>query len=78
MRELDYSNFGFSVSYTTRKPRPKEVNGKDYFFVTKFQFLEMIEQNQFVEYCNVHENWYGTSKQQIKEMEKIPILDIDV
>jgi guanylate kinase len=42
--------FGFSVSYTTRAPRPGEVHGKSYFFVTKEEFEDKISKNEFVEY----------------------------
>ena len=58
--------FGFSVSYTTRNPRQGEEHGKHYFFVSRQVFEEMIVQNEFIEYMEVHTNMYGTSKQQIK------------
>ncbi len=51
----------FSVSHTTRKPRPGEVNGRDYHFVEKEVFKRMIEENRFIEWARVHENFYGTS-----------------
>lgn len=51
-----------SVSYTTRAPRPGEVDGKDYFFVTKEQFEEMAKRDEFFEYANVFGNYYGTPK----------------
>lgn len=73
--------FGFSVSYTTRQPREGEVHGKHYFFVTKDEFKEMIAQDGFIEYCEVHSNMYGTAKAQvmaIQDSKKIPLLDIDV
>ena len=54
--------FGFSVSYTTRKPRPGEVHGIDYFYVTKVEFESMIQSDDFIEYCTVHNNMYGTAK----------------
>ncbi|AEX85946.1 guanylate kinase [Marinitoga sp. 1135] len=73
--------FTFSISYTTRKPRPGEVNGKDYFFVDEKTFDEMVKNNEFLEYAEVHGHKYGTSKSFIKE--KINegfsiVLDIDV
>jgi len=61
-------NFGFSVSSTTRDPRPGEVNGVHYNFVTAEEFRKQIEQDEFIEWCEVHSNLYGTSKQQITEI----------
>ena len=71
----------FSISSTTRKPREGEQNGVDYFFLSKDKFLKDIEQNQFLEWAEVHGNYYGTSLRPIKEAldnEKIVFLDIDV
>ena len=57
----------FSVSATTREPRPGEVDGVSYYFVTREQFEEMIRQNAFVEY-DVHlKNCYGTPRAQLEE-----------
>ena len=50
----------FSVSVTTRKPRPGEVDGKDYFFISKEQFDQMAENNELLEYATYVENSYGT------------------
>ncbi|GAC1301688.1 MAG: guanylate kinase [Steroidobacteraceae bacterium] len=50
----------FSVSYTTRKPRLNEVDGRDYHFVTPAAFEEMIERNEFLEHARVFDNHYGT------------------
>jgi len=50
----------FSVSYTTRPPRPNEVDGRDYHFVTQARFAEMIERNEFLEHARVFDNYYGT------------------
>jgi len=52
----------FSVSYTTRPRRSSEVDGRDYFFVTEAQFLEMIQRDAFLEHARVFDNWYGTSR----------------
>eukprot|EP01059_Diplonema_ambulator_P027690 TRINITY_DN4614_c0_g1_i2.p2 TRINITY_DN4614_c0_g1~~TRINITY_DN4614_c0_g1_i2.p2 ORF type:complete len:332 (+),score=107.56 TRINITY_DN4614_c0_g1_i2:2183-3178(+) len=74
-------SFGFSVSHTTRGPRPGEVDGKDYFFTTNEEIEKMIADNQFVEYANVHGNYYGTSKAAVEAVQKqgkICVLDIDV
>ena len=75
------SAFGFSVSYTTRSPRPGEVDGVNYNFVTKDKFKQMILQDDFIEWAEVHTNMYGTAKSQIRQIQaqqKIPLLDIDV
>jgi guanylate kinase len=50
----------FSVSYTTRRPRADEVEGRDYHFVTSARFQEMIAGNEFLEYAQVYDNYYGT------------------
>lgn len=74
-------NIVYSISYTTRKPRGEEKNGVDYFFVDEKKFKEMIENNEFLEYANVHGNWYGTSIEFIKSQlnkNKHVIMDIDV
>ena len=73
--------FGFSVSFTTRAPRAGEVNGVHYFFVDHDQFKAKIEKDEFIEYCQVHTNFYGTEKAQIREFSEkkiIPLLDIDI
>jgi guanylate kinase len=53
--------FGFSVSHTTRAPRPGEENGVHYNFVNVVDMEEAIEKGQFVEHAKVHTNFYGTS-----------------
>ena len=71
----------FSISSTTRPPREGEENGVDYFFLSKDEFLEDIQNNQFLEWAEVHGNYYGTSLKPIKEalnQGKIVFLDIDV
>jgi guanylate kinase len=73
--------FGFSVSHTTRPPRPGEIDGVHYNFVTKGEFEEAVERGDFVEYAKVHTNFYGTSLQAIEKVRaqnKICILDIDI
>ena len=57
----------FSVSATTRAPRPGEVDGESYYFVTKEKFLDMIERNEFVEYDAHMDNYYGTPEGQLNE-----------
>jgi len=71
----------FSISYTTRKPREKEKDGRDYFFVSAEEFNELIRKDAFMEYANVHQNLYGTPKEQVLPfLEKgfDVLLDIDV
>lgn len=58
-------NLSYSVSYTTRKPRAGESDGSQYFFVTREQFSQMIERNEFLEWANVHGHLYGTSREQV-------------
>lgn len=69
----------FSVSATTRAPRPGEQDGVNYYFVTKAKFQEMIEQDAFVEYDAHMDNFYGTPKAQLEEKLKdgSVILDIE-
>ena len=57
----------FSVSFTTRKPRPGEVDGKDYFFVDDATFDAMVAEDGFVEWVRVYERRYGTGKAWIQE-----------
>jgi guanylate kinase len=73
--------FGFSVSHTTRLPRPGEVDGQHYHFVTKGEFEGMVKRNEFIEHANVHTAMYGTSKDAVTKVRvsgKICILDIDI
>ncbi len=55
-------DFIYSVSCTTRKPRPGEVDGEDYFFISNDIFQRRIERDEFLEYAEVHGNFYGTTK----------------
>ena len=69
-----------SVSYTTRKPRSNEINGKHYFFVSGEEFQNLIKNNEFLEYAKVFNNLYGTTKKPVLEnLEKgnNVIFDID-
>ena len=56
------NNFKISISHTTRKPRTNEEEGKDYFFVSEEEFKNLINKNAFLEYAEVFENYYGSSK----------------
>jgi len=74
-------NLVFSISYTTRSPRPNEVHGKDYFFVTKEEFEKMITAGEMIEWAEVYGNYYGTSArflQETIEKGKDILLDIDI
>ena len=75
------SNLKYSVSMTTRAPRAGEVDGKDYFFVTVDEFKKEIENDSFLEYAEVHGNYYGTLKRVVdKDLEAgyDVILEIDI
>ncbi|KAF9933349.1 guanylate kinase [Linnemannia zychae] len=75
------STFGFSVSHTTRKPRPGEVDGVSYHFVTQDVVNDMIAQNQFLEHAVFSGNTYGSSRkavQDVKDAGKICIMDIEL
>lgn len=76
----DRTDAGIVVSHTTREQRPGETNGKDYFFVSRPRFEEMISGNRFIEYATVFDHFYGTSIEAIEELildGKHAILDID-
>ncbi|MBE6064262.1 guanylate kinase [Clostridium cochlearium] len=78
---LKNNNFWFSVSATTRAPREGEVHGKNYYFMTKEEFQDKIEENDFLEYAEVYGNYYGTPKSKVVEMldkGKDVILEIDI
>lgn len=73
--------FGFSVSHTTRAPRPGECDGREYHFVTTEQFQKDRSAGRFLETATVHGQWYGTSWEAIERVRRtgrICILDIDV
>eukprot|EP00521_Asterionellopsis_glacialis_P009338 CAMPEP_0195284792 /NCGR_PEP_ID=MMETSP0707-20130614/2873_1 /TAXON_ID=33640 /ORGANISM="Asterionellopsis glacialis, Strain CCMP134" /LENGTH=282 /DNA_ID=CAMNT_0040344189 /DNA_START=150 /DNA_END=998 /DNA_ORIENTATION=- len=75
-------HFGFTVSHTTRDPRPGEVHGVHYHFVGKYYMKYSIQRGQFLEHAEVHGNYYGTSRQALEDVVqqhgKRCILDIDV
>ena len=62
------NSFEISVSHTTRKPRPNEVDGLDYHFVSKEHFKSLIKQNSFYEHAEIFGNFYGTSKSSINKI----------
>jgi len=73
-------NVEFSVSFTTRKKRGAEKEGKDYYFIPEKEFKKMIQEDKLVEWAVVHGNYYGTSKREVekKGMGRDLLLDIDV
>ncbi len=81
MLEKDFPKAEFSISYTTRPARGAEKNGVDYHFVDVRTFEQMIARNEFVEWAEVHGNFYGSSKKVIDQSwvrGGIGIFDIDV
>lgn len=73
-------DLSFSISYTTRKPRDGEVNGRDYFFVSREEFISLVEKGEMLEWAEVHGELYGTSKVFVEKKLKKGLdvlLDID-
>ncbi|HEX2597665.1 MAG TPA: guanylate kinase [Terriglobales bacterium] len=71
----------FSISYTTRAPRGSERNGKEYFFISRPEFDEMMKRDEFLEHAEVFDNCYGTARKFLREAEQHShdlLLDIDV
>ena len=69
-----------SISHTTRNPRPSEIDGKDYFFVTNEIFAKMIKEDKFLETAKCHGSFYGTSRnfvQEVRDAGKDIIFEID-
>mmetsp|Transcript_4945 Transcript_4945/g.6046 ORF Transcript_4945/g.6046 Transcript_4945/m.6046 type:complete len:200 (+) Transcript_4945:147-746(+) len=80
-KKFPNDQFGFSVSHTTRKPREGEQDGVHYNFTTVEDIKKEIDDGKFIEYAEVHGNYYGTSVQAVESVKskgKICILDIDV
>ena len=74
------ANFAISISYTTRKPRTNEINGKDYYFISREEFDDLLKKNNFYEYANIFDNCYGTLKKTVLELlsrGKDVLFDID-
>ena len=77
----DIPNLVYSISCTTRRPRPGELDGREYRFITHEQFNDWIAQGKFLEYAHVHDDMYGTLKADvIRELEagRNVLLEIDV
>jgi len=71
----------FSISYTTRAPRGSEQDGREYFFVSRPEFEEMLKKDEFLEHADVFGNYYGTARRFLREAEEKGhdlLLDIDV
>ncbi len=71
----------FSISYTTRPPRGSEQNGREYFFVARAEFEDMIRRDEFLEHAEVFGNYYGTARRFLREAQEQGddlLLDIDV
>lgn len=76
-----YDNYALSISATTRSPREGEMEGREYFFKTREEFQQMIEDGQFIEYAQYVENYYGTPRAYVEqrlEEGKDVILEIEV
>jgi len=77
----DLSNLRFSISYTTRAPRGQEVDGKEYFFISREEFENRVNKGEFLEHAEVFGNYYGTH---VSELDRAAaegvdlVLDIDV
>jgi len=77
----DLGGIEFSVSCTTRRPRPGEIDGRDYYFITREKFDALIAENAFAEHAEVHGNCYGTLKSELLDRVRRGtdvLLDIDV
>ena len=75
-----YPNIKISISHTTRKPRPNEIDGVDYHFVSEEEFEKLIKKNNFYEHAKIFDNYYGTSKNSVNKLHKDSydvVFDID-
>ncbi|HTS47494.1 MAG TPA: guanylate kinase [Bryobacteraceae bacterium] len=75
------SHLAFSISYTTRQPRPSETNGVDYVFITREEFENRLARGEFLEYAEVFGNYYGTNRESFQRAIQEGcdlVLDIDV
>ena len=79
--KLDYPSIVESVSYTTRPQRPGEIDGLSYFFISREDFILKRDNNEFLEWAEVHGNFYGTSKEFVEQClraGKHVLFDLDV
>jgi guanylate kinase len=75
-----FDTIGYSVSYTTRTPRHEETDTEDYYFVTEEKFKSMIDNDEFLEWAKVHNNYYGTCRETVEQIlgtGRDVLLDID-
>lgn len=75
------SSLSYSVSCTTRLPRPGEVDGRDYFFIPESRFLKMVDEGGFLEWAHVHKHLYGTPTKQVLDSLKkgrSVVIEVDV
>ena len=73
-------NYEISISHTTRQPRPDEINNKDYYFINENEFKRLINNQEFLEYAKVFNNFYGTTRTPVIDKlnkEKNVLFDID-
>ena len=75
---LNHKSLYFSISHTTRRKRNNEIDGKDYFFITPDEFNKLINKDYFIEYEKYGTDFYGTSKEQLKNEFPITVLDLEV
>jgi len=76
-----YPELMFSVSATTRSRRDSEINGKDYYFITKKEFEEKIHKNELIEWEQIYNDYYGSLKSEVEKafsLEKSILFDVDV
>jgi guanylate kinase len=76
-----FPDLAYSISYTTRSPRPGEKHGVDYYFITREEFVRRINENQWAEWARVYDHYYGTSAEHIRswlDQGKDVLLDIDI
>lgn len=78
---IDKIDIDLSISMTTRKPRPGEIDGKNYYFVSEEKFIETLNNNGFLEYAKVYGNYYGTPKEEVLKklaQDRDVVLEIDI
>ncbi len=68
----------FSISHTTREKRHNEIEGQDYFFVSRDEFKNLIKQDYFIEYEKYGTDYYGTGNDQLEMKDTITVLDVEV
>lgn len=77
----EYEGYSLSISATTRKPRPGEENGREYFFLTREEFEQKIADNALIEHAQYCDNYYGTPRDYVEEQMALGrdvILEIEI